>query len=75
MPILALGIMKGGLQIRLQKFQSSNKATVVARCFSRLVLAGEKSCSSGHFVGFPLRLHMLSSAPSELPKERARAGD
>ena len=26
-------------------------------------------------IGFPLRLHMLSSAPSELPKEQAGAGD
>ena len=26
-------------------------------------------------VGFPLRLYMLSSAPSKLPKERAGAGD
>ena len=26
-------------------------------------------------VGFPLRLHMLSSAPSKLLKERAGAGD
>ena len=33
--------MKSGLRVRLEEFQSSKKATILARCLERLVPAGE----------------------------------